>query len=103
MNTSTSKNKLTQFEVLDQSANILTGVLTVVFGIITRIEACSSIIYVFYVLVLLFAINALLSIFLFYKNRVLKPPNYSKNNFRLGLRIAANIGFAALSYSFLIF
>ena len=99
MNTSAYRNKLTQFQVLNLSTNILTVVLFIVFSLIKRIEANSSIIYL---LVLLFAINALLSIFLVYQNRVLKPANYSKNNLWFGLRIASNIGFAVLSYFLLI-
>ncbi len=88
-----------QFQVLNLSTNILTVVLFIVFSIIKRIEANSLITYV---LVLLFAINALLSIFLFYQNRVLKPVNYTKNILWFWLRITANIGFAVLSYILLI-
>jgi hypothetical protein len=99
MNTSISREKMNKYQIFNLSTNILTVVLFIIFSIVKRIETNSLIVYV---LIFMFAINALASIVLLYFNQVLRPPNYSKNGLWILLRIAANIAFALLSYSLLV-
>ena len=99
MNTSISKEKMTKYQILNLSTNILTVTLFIIFSVLKRFETNSPIVYL---LIFMFAINALASVVLLYFNQVLRPPNYAKNRLWILVRIAANIGFALLSYSLLV-
>lgn len=95
MNTHNFDRRKSILPVLNLLTNIATVFLFIIYSIIKRTETSNEIVYI---LLVLFIINSLASVYLLYMNDVSK----FKNNIRLNLwiiaRIIANAGFSILTY-----
>ncbi len=98
MNTLNGHKKNIFIRELDLYTNFISIVLYIIYSIVWRMEVEGIILYI---LLLLFIIALLLSVYLLLQNNRYKPEGYQKLKFWIVFRIVANFGFAILTYTYI--